>query len=162
MPRYFSFVVLAFAVLFQTTARSEIDEPTNPVKSLYASYGTGSGICNHGLTQGKAGALFTGALLSLYSRAVKSGNLDEDFFVQAQDFDLARPIDITSVKIDGTSAEVGATLTQNAAALSGKAKVRIDRFVFFVKREGGSWRIDNAEHDGKTLRHEWEETISNR
>lgn len=162
MSRYFCLGVMASILLLQVPARSEANEPADPVKSLYASYGTGSDIRNRGLTEKKARALFTRALLSVYLRAAKSGNLDEDFFVQGQDFDLARPIDITGVKLVGISAEVSATLTQKIDAVSGKSKVQIDLFKFFVKREGDSWRIDNAEQDGKTVRREWEKMISNR
>ena len=136
---------------------AQTSDPAEPVRRLYATYGIGdSGGSGFGDKQTKA--LFSKALLALYRRAAKAG-LDYDFFVQGQDFSLARPIEITKVETTGDRAHVAATLVQKDSDANGKPKERIDRFEFALVREAGGWKIDDAVHGKTTVRKEWQATI---
>lgn len=138
-------------------AFAQAPDPAAPVRTLYAAYGVGdSG--GRGLGDRQAKALFSKALFALYRRAAKAG-LDDDFFVQGQDFNLAKPIEIMKVETTGDRAHVSATLTQKDADANGKPKERIDQFQFTLVREDGGWKIDDAVHGKDSVRKAWQATI---
>lgn len=144
-------IVLCGPVFAQTA------DPAEPVRKLYALYGIGSND-SRGFGDGDARALFSKSLLALYRRASKAG-LDADFFVQGQDFNLAKPVEIGKTEIDGDRARVAATLTQNEVDARQKPKPRIDKFGFTLVRENGAWKIDDATHGKTSVRTDWQATI---
>ncbi len=134
-------------------------DAAEPVRRLYAAYGVGDAPDLGRLARQDPAALYSRSLLALYRRAAKAG-LDSDFFVQGQDFSLARPIDIDRVVVTGDKASVAATLTSNIVDPKSHRK-QVDAFVFSVVREGGLWRIDEARHGRDSLRRAWREAIRN-
>lgn len=150
-------VLLATMLLVTPMAFAQASDPAETVRKLYATYGVGANE-SRGFGEKDAKALFSKNLLALYQRASKAG-LDADFFVQGQDFDLAKPVEIGKIEIDGDRARLAAILTQNGVDAKGKQKPRVDRFEFMLVREGGAWKIDNASHGKTSVRKDWQTTI---
>ena len=150
-------VLLAMMLAVAPMASAQPSDPADPVRKLYATYGVGAND-SRGFGEKDAKALLSKGLLALYQRASKAG-LDADFFVQGQDFNLAKPVAIGKVEIDGDRARVAATLTQNDVDAKGKPKSRVDRFEFMVVRDGGAWKIDDVSHGKTSVRREWQATI---
>jgi ketosteroid isomerase-like protein len=161
-------VVLIAAEIVATShgvpAQSQVQEqePADPVKALYATYGIGADSSASGFRDKDAAKVLSKSLLALYRRAVKSGNFDYDFFVQGQDFELVKPIEIAKVETRGEIAAIDAVLVQNTSDANGKPAQRTDKFAFVVKKEAGRWRIDDASHDGKSVRRAWQDLIRGR
>lgn len=150
--------VAALVALCAAPALSQTSSsPAEPVRKLYATYGTGDSRAQ-GFSENDAATLLSTGLLAIYRRAAKAG-MDADFFVQGQDFNLAKPIDITEVEMSGDRARIAATLTQTDADASGKPKQRVDRFIFTLVRESGVWKIDDALHGKDSARASWQATI---
>lgn len=148
---------LSLMIMLCGSAFAQAADPADPVRKLYATYGIG-GNDSRGFGEKEAKALFGKSLLALYRRASKAG-LDADFFVQGQDFNLAKPVEIGKIGIDGDRARVAATLAQNDGDANGKPKPRIDRFEFMLVREDGAWKIDDASHGKTSVRKDWQATI---
>lgn len=149
---------LLLVLLTFGSVRAQTPSPGDVIKQIYSNYGLGDNSGLNGVDEQRAAKIFDPALLKLYERAIKSGGMDDDFFVQGQDFSLAKPIDITSVSIDGTSAKVSATLTQND---SNKVKptLRIDKFLFVLVKTRSGWLLSEAFCHGGSLTDEWRDTI---
>lgn len=150
-------VLFTMTLFAASTAFAQASDPAGPVRKLYATYGIGTND-SRGFGGKEAAALLSTSLLALYRRASKAG-LDADFFVQGQDFNLARPVEIGKIEIDGDRARVAATLAQNDVDAKGKPRPRIDRFDFMLVREGGVWKIDDAAHGKTSVRKDWQSTI---
>jgi hypothetical protein len=97
--------------------------------------------------------LFDPTLFKLYETAAKSGAMDFDFFVQGQDFDLKKPVEVTKTTVTGGTARVWATLTQNGLG-NGKPGVRQDKFVFLLVRGKNGWQIHDAQSKNSSFRGE--------
>lgn len=150
-------VLFAMTLLAASTAFAQASDPAEPVRRLYATYGVGAND-SRGFGDKDAKALLGKNLLALYQRAAKAG-LDADFFVQGQDFNLAKPVEIGKIEVDGDRARVAAILTQGDIDAKGKPKPRVDRFEFMLVREGGAWKIDDALHGKTSVRKDWQATI---
>ena len=148
---------LSLMIMLCGSAFAQTADPADPVRKLYATYGIG-GNDSRGFGEKEAKALFGKSLLALYRRASMAG-LDADFFVQGQDFNLAKPVEIGKIEIDGDRAHVSATLTQNDIDAKGQPKPRIDRFDFTLVRGADGWKIDDAAHGGTSVRKDWQATI---
>ena len=107
--------IIVGVVFYGVAAWAQIPDAAAPVRRLYATYGTGAATTASGFRDQDAANLFSRSLLALYRRAAKAG-LDYDFFVQGQDFNLAKPLDVTRVDSNRDRATVSATLTTSAAA----------------------------------------------
>jgi hypothetical protein len=133
--------------------------PADTVKELYGAYGIGGNSGKTGLDEQLANRLFDPSLARLYRRAGESGGLEADFFVQGQDFSLARPIDITAVITRGNRATVAATLTQNWQTPDRKPTQSIHRFKFLLKKNAVGWQIYEVFCRGDSVTSEWEADI---
>lgn len=140
-------------------AMGQSPDADEPVRRLYAGYGVGDVPDLGRLGRRDPATLYSRSLLALYRRAAKAG-LDSDFFVQGQDFSLARPIDIDRVVVTGDKASVAVTLTSNIVDPKTHRK-QVDAFVFSTVKEGGRWRIDEARHGRDSLRRAWLAAIRN-
>lgn len=150
-------VLLAMTGLAAPAAFARASDPAEPVRRLYAAYGVGSND-SRGFGEKDAKALLSKSLLVLYRRAAKAG-LDADFFVQGQDFNLAKPVEIGKTEIDGDRARIAATLTQTDVDAKGEPKTRVDRFDFTLVREADGWKIDDAAHGRTSVRKDWQATV---
>ncbi len=134
-------------------------DPADPVRKLYANFGVGGAAGKSGFSEKVATQLLTKSLLALYRKAVKA-ELDYDFFVQGNDFNLAKPIEIGAVvRVDDT-ATVAAILTQNVSDTGSKTRQKTYLFGFKLVQQDGRWRIDDATYKQTSLRREWQATIA--
>jgi hypothetical protein len=133
--------------------------PTDTINALYGNYEIGPNSGKNGLTDQAAKQIFDKSLFALYERAVKSGAMDFDFFVQGQDFSLVKPIEIDSVSTAGTKAKVSATLTQSGLNRAGKPTIRQNHFIFALVNNGHSWKLDDAFCEGESFTDELAATI---
>jgi hypothetical protein len=127
-------------------------QPEDTIKALYANYGIGvqgPDSSKQGLDSTNMAPLFIKDVLNLYKRAIDSGGMDYDFFVQGQDFDLAKPIEINSVTVSGSTASISATLFQE------KPFTRVTHFRFSLVKQGGTWRVVDAFCRGSSVTSEW-------
>jgi hypothetical protein len=131
--------------------------PESVIVNLYAHYGIGDSGAT-GFNEKVAGQLFDASLMKLYRAAIKAGAIDSDYFVQGQDFELKKPIEITGSSVTGDKARVSATLTQDFSG-GGKSEVSENKFVFSLVREGGGWRIDDAMTGKSSFRREMAEDM---
>jgi hypothetical protein len=131
--------------------------PDAAIKALYASYGLGSESGKNGFDDKLAAQVFDKSLASLYRRAVSSNGLDDDFFVQGNAFSLVKPIEISTVKIEGNRAAVSATLTQNLVG----DKTPVRHFLFKLVKTNDGWQMDDAFFNHKSVRHAWADAIKN-
>ena len=103
---------LMFLAFGAVPVPAQAADPAGPVRRLYSAYGVGDAGDPKGRPRQDPAATHSRPLLALYRRAEKAG-LDFDFFVQGQDFSLAKPIDIVEVATHGETASVVADLTSN-------------------------------------------------
>jgi hypothetical protein len=137
-----------------TPAVAQFQSPDSAIKALYASYGLGGDSDKNRFDDKLAAQIFDKTLFSLYRRLIDSGTANSDFFVQGNNFSLAKPIEIDKVSVTGTKAKVSATLTQNLVGA-----VPVHRFVFVVVKSEAGWQIDDAFCNGKSARDEWNAAI---
>ena len=143
LQRFFLMVLM-----FQSMpAAAQFRAPQDPILALYQSYEGGS----LGLDDAVARRVFDERLFQLYRHTISTTNMDYDFFVQGQDFGLARPIEVMHVRKQNGSALVRARLTEKI----GDGPTTIKTFSFNVVLEHGSWLIDNASYKGLTVRQAW-------
>ncbi len=149
MRRFLVFAILC--LVFATPLAAQFQSPEDAVKALYASYGPGNDPPKNGFDDKLAAQVFDPSLLDLYQRVTKSGNMDDDFFVQGNDFSLTKPIEIRKVSVDGEAAQVSAVLTQNLAG----QKSPTHYFVFKLVKSDNGWQIDNVYCNGTSVRDVW-------
>ena len=152
-------LVICFSLFPLGRSNAQSSGPDAVVKTLYGYYGIGSNSGKTGLTEQNAAVVLTPALLTLYKKAVASGALDADFFVQGQDFSLVKPVEINKVAIVHSTANVSATLSQNDLDRKGNAIVRVDYFIFLLAKDNNGWRIYDAFCHGNSLTDEWEAAV---
>jgi hypothetical protein len=145
--RSVAFAFIAVLSLSSPSLAQKLDTPDKVVKKLYSFYGIGSATTATGLDEKKAAQVFDKTLLKLYQRAVRGDAIESDFFIQGQDWDIVKPIEITRTAIEGTTAKVSATVTQRVF----DRDTRKDEFVFVVVRQGNGWLLDDAIFDGKSF-----------
>jgi hypothetical protein len=136
-------IFIGTLILSPVLASAQQHTPKAVIQALYGLYGIGANSGKDGLDEKAAESFFDARLLKLYKAAVKSGGLDFDFFVQGQDWDFRKPIDITKVTVTGKKARVWGTLTQNDW-VKGKPGVRRTKFVFNLVRGDNDWRLNDA------------------
>ena len=141
-------------VVFAPPAAAQFRTPGAAIQALYASYGWGSQPDKNGFDDKLAAQVFDKDLLNLYRRAVASDGLDDDFFVQGNNFSLVKPIEIGKASITGAKARVSATLTQNLIGA-----VPVHHFIFVLVQSDAGWQLDDATCDGKSVRDEWNAAI---
>src|SRR5262249_43704168 len=90
------------------------------------------------------GLAFDKALLKMYRKAQKDQNIDEDFFVQGQDYYIPKPIEVSEASIVGKKAKVSATVTLDDNDGNPPPKIRVEKFVFMLVKENGNWKIDDV------------------
>lgn len=154
--KYFTNYFLALSLLTYSLAADaspQLQTPDGPIRSLYQLYGIGSNSGKTGLDLDSARQLFDPALFKLYQAAYRGGALDFDFFVQGQDFDLKKPVEVTKTAAAGATARVWATLTQNGLG-NGKPGERQDNFVFSLIRGKSGWQVDDVLCKGSSFREE--------
>jgi hypothetical protein len=147
-------IAFSFISFLATPVTAQFQAPDDTIKALYASYGIGDPVqtSKSGFNDKLAAQVLDQTLLDLYKRAADSGGMDVDFFIQGQDFSLAKPIEINQVSITGGKAQVSATLLQNDFA---NGRSTTNHFVFVLVKTTKGWLLDNAFYDGRSARDEW-------
>jgi hypothetical protein len=149
--RYLALVALILTLAGIAPASADFDKPEQVVTTLYEAYGIGPNSGKTGLDDKLAQQIFTPGLLKLFRRAVDSGAMDADFYVNGQDFDLVKPVEITKVTVTGQNARVAATLTQNAVNNKGKPVVKIDKYSFALVKMNDGWHLRDAFNHGDSF-----------
>ena len=140
-------------IIFPRSSMAQFNTPEETVKTLYGAYRQGDNQ-KPGNSAIEDGRIFDKSLAQLFRKATSKRDIPGDFFVGGGDDYYIAKVEIGKVVVTGAKATVSAKLFQDRkAGQNPPPELWSTNFVFFLKKEDGKWKIDDAkDKSGDTYR----------